>query len=317
MKKLKFGYDLSNLTEFINEERFPELLTKALFSAKTMSVIPIQEGIKYKDVFNRIDDSVEFQEASCDMTVSGSTEFTQVEISVGKIGLYKSWCPSDLEDFWTRVGLPAGSYYDSLAFESAWEAHMSGLVAQEVEKMVWQSDLSTGTGNFAFFDGFNTTIDAASPINGNPTAINSGTGITTGNVIGIFNGMVTLLPAALDGDPEVTFMCGWDTFKKLLQAYFTLNNFHVDGAADSPYKTGEYFFPTFGIKVIALHGLNGTNRIHLGKPSNMKIGTDLENDFEQYQLFYDQTSDKVYYRLKAKLGTQVMFGNEIVTFKLA
>jgi hypothetical protein len=62
--------------------------------------------------------------------------------------------------------------------------------------------------------------------------------------------------------------------------------------------------------------LDGTNRIHLSRLSNYRIGTDLENDFEQYEIFYEQKEDLVYYRLRAKLGTQIVFGGELVTFKL-
>jgi hypothetical protein len=318
-KKLKFGYDLTAINEFVNEERFPELLTKSLFSGRTATLIPRQTGIKYKDVLNLMDTEVRVIDgAPCELTATGSTSFSQVEIEVGKIAIFEKFCARDLEDFWTRVGLPAGSYYDTLAFEQEWEAYQRGKVAEEVEKMLWQSDKSTGTGNFQWFDGFNTQIDAATGvINGNPTSIAAGVGITTGNVIGIFNGMVNLLPDALAGQGDIKFFCGWDTFRKLLQAYFTLNNFHYgDAAAGSPYQTGEIVIPTFGLTVVALHGLTGTNRIHLMRESNARIGTDLEGDFEQYEIFYDQTADLVYYRLRAKLGTQVVFGNEIVTFKL-
>jgi hypothetical protein len=317
--KLKFGYDLSAINEFVNEERFPELLTKSLFSGRTSTLIPRQTGIKYKDVLNLMDTEVRVIDGTpCELTATGSTSFSQVEIEVGKIAIFEKFCPRDLEDFWTRVGLPAGSYYDTLAFETEWEAFQRGKVAEEVEKMLWQSDKSAGTGNFQWFDGFNIQIDAATGvINGNPTNIAAGTGITTTNVIGIFNGMVNLLPDALAGQGDVKFFCGWDTFRKLLQAYFTLNNFHYGTAAEgSPYQTGEIVIPTFGLTVVALHGLTGTNRIHLMRESNARIGTDLEGDFEQYEIFYDQTADLVYYRLRAKLGTQVVFGNEIVTFKL-
>jgi hypothetical protein len=322
-KKLKFGYDLANLTEFVNEQKLSDLLTKSVFSGRTAELIPVQTGIKYKDVLNLMDTDVLFQDGStCALTASGETTFDQVEIAVGKIALMKDFCPRDLENFWTSIDLPAGSYYDSMAFAAAWEAHQSALVSAEVEKMLWQSNVLSGTGNFAFFDGLNTQIDAAvGVINGNAgtgwTPIAVGTGILTTNVISIFNNMVNQLPDALAGQGDVKFFCGWDTFRKLLQAYFTLNNFHYgDAASGSPYQTGEIVIPTFGLTVVALHGLTGTNRIHLMRESNARIGTDLENDFEQYEIFYDQTADLIYYRLRAKLGTQVVFGNEIVTFKL-
>jgi hypothetical protein len=174
------------------------------------------------------------------------------------------------------------------------------------------------TGGASGVIGFNQIIDATSGvINGNPTSISTGTGITTGNVIGIFNGMVTLIPNALAGQTDLEFVCGWDTFRKLLQAYFTLNNFHYGATEEaSPYATGSIIIPSFGLRVTALHGLTGTNRIHLTRKSNYVIGTDAPNEYESLDVFYERKDNTIIARLIAKLGTQIRFGDELVTFKL-
>jgi len=54
----------------------------------------------------------------------------------------------------------------------------------------------------------------------------------------------------------------------------------------------------------------------LARVSNFVIGTDLQNDYENYQLWYEQKDDKIYTRLKYKLGTQIKFGSEMVEFTL-
>jgi hypothetical protein len=200
-----------------------------------------------------------------------------------------------------------------MPIEAAFAEYYTAKVAAAVEVILWQGV----TGGTSGVIGFNQIIDAASPINGNPTSINTGTGITTGNVIGIFNGMVNLVPDALAGQTDLEFVCGWDTFRKLLQAYFTLNNFHYGSTEEgSPYATGSIIIPSFGLRVTALHGLTGTNRIHLAQKSNYVIGTDQPNEYESLDIFYERKDNTIIARLIAKLGTQIRFGEELVTFKL-
>jgi hypothetical protein len=129
--------------------------------------------------------------------------------------------------------------------------------------------------------------------------------------------MVNLIPDALAGQTDLEFVCGWDTFRKLLQAYFTLNNFHYGATEEaSPYATGSIIIPSFGLRVTALHGLTGTNRIHLAQKSNYVIGTDAPNEYESLDVFYERKDNNIIARLIAKLGTQIRFGSELVTFKL-
>lgn len=316
--KLKFGYDLSGLTAYVNEEKLP-LLTKAVFSGDTVKTFEVQQGIKYKDVLNYLDTEVIFRaNTGCStFTATGDTTFTQKEISVDAFMHEQAFCPDDLEDYWTRAGMQSGSYQDTMAFEREWTSHYADLVNKEVELMLWQGNKSTGSGNLALINGLIYSIDNdGTAIDGNPTNIATGTGITTGNVVGIFNGMITLIPVDVEGADDIMFSCGWDTFKKLLSALQNLNNFYYDGINANPYKTGEFTYPTFGIKVKAFKGLTGTNRIFLHRSSNFVIGTDLENDWENFQMWYEQKDDKILTRLKAKLGTQIKFGNEMVEFTL-
>jgi hypothetical protein len=250
----------------------------------------------------------------CGLTSSGDVIFDKKEIQVYPFYDQKTFCPSDLETFYTQQYLPQGSTYENMPIEQAFAEYYSAKVAAAVEVLLWQG----ATGGASGVIGFNQIIDNTSGvINGNPTSINTGTGITTGNVIGIFNGMVDLIPTSLAGQTDLEFVCGWDTFRKLLQAYFTLNNFHYGATEEaSPYATGSIIIPSFGLRVTALHGLTGTNRIHLARKSNYVIGTDAPNEYESLDVFYERKDNTIIARLIAKLGTQIRFGEELVTFKL-
>jgi hypothetical protein len=313
--KLKFGFDTANLTAYVDQTNL-ELFTKAVFSNATSQYLSgqVQSGIKYKEQINYMDVDVTLRAKSgCGLTSSGEVIFDKKEIEVYPFYDQKTFCPSDLETFYTQQFLPQGSTYENMPIEAAFAEYYSAKVAAAVEVLLWQGV----TGGASGVIGFNQIIDAASPINGNPTSIAVGTGITTGNVIGIFNGMVNLIPDSLAGQTDLEFVCGWDTFRKLLQAYFTLNNFHYGATEEaSPYATGSIIIPSFGLRVTALHGLTGTNRIHLAQKSNYVIGTDAPNEYESLDIFYERKDNTIIARLIAKLGTQVKFGSELVTFKL-
>ena len=315
--KLKFGFDTDNLTAYVNQTNL-ELFTKAVFSNATSQYLSgqVQSGIKFKEQINYMDVDVTLRaKEGCGLTSSGDVIFDKKEIQVYPFYDQKTFCPSDLETFYTQQYLPQGSTYENMPIEAAFAEYYSAKVAAAVEVLLWQG----ATGGASGVIGFNQIIDNTSGvINGNPTSINTGTGITTGNILGIFDGMVDLIPSSLAGQTDLEFVCGWDTFRKLLQAYFTLNNFHYGATEEgSPYATGSIIIPSFGLRVTALHGLTGTNRIHLAQKSNYVIGTDAPNEYESLDVFYERKDNTIIARLIAKLGTQIRFGSELVTFKLA
>jgi hypothetical protein len=313
--KLKFGFDTDNLTSYVDQTNL-ELFTKAVFSGATSAYLSgqVQSGIKYKEQINYMDVDVFLRaKEGCGLTSSGDVIFDKKEIQVYPFYDQKTFCPSDLETFYTQQFLPQGSTYENMPIEQAFAEYYSAKVAAAVEVLLWQGV----TGGASGVIGFNQIIDASSPINGNPTSIAVGTGITTTNILGIFDGMVDLIPSSLAGQTDLEFVCGWDTFRKLLQAYFTLNNFHYGATEEgSPYATGSIIIPKFGLRVTALHGLTGTNRIHLTRKSNYVIGTDAPNEYESLDIFYERKDNTIIARLIAKLGTQIKFGSELVTFKL-
>jgi hypothetical protein len=81
--KLKFGYDLSGLSVYVDENKLP-LLMASVFSGDTASTFEIQDGIKYKDTLNYLDAEVLFRaNTGCStFTASGDTTFTQKEIAI-------------------------------------------------------------------------------------------------------------------------------------------------------------------------------------------------------------------------------------------
>lgn len=308
MKSHKFNYDLSSLTQYTEEQVLP-LVTESLYSARTAQLVRIQTGIKYKEVINIMADEVFIQDgATCGFNASGDTTFSQREIQVGSLKVDKSWCIQDLEDYWMQTQLTPGSIYNGMPFEQAFSEYFAGLIGQANETNIWQSS-TTANG---LYNGFIKIIDDA----GTAIAGNTGseTSITASNVISIFDNIMAAIPSGVDSKPDLAIMCGWDTFKILIQALRTANNFYYDGVDGNPYKTGDMTLPGWGVPVHAVHGLDGTNRIFAGRTSNFVIGTDLSGDSENFLFWMRDDKETFALKVRWKLGTQVAFPDEIVQY---
>jgi hypothetical protein len=86
-------------------------------------------------------------------------------------------------------------------------------------------------------------------------------------------------------------------------------------AADS--EGMEILIPATNVRMIAVGGLSGTNRMFLARLSNMFVGTDLANEEEEYRFWYSQDNDEVRFRATMKYGVQIAFPDQLISFKLA
>lgn len=317
-KKLNFAFDVSALAAYTKQERLP-LVHRSVFDSDIASLpgISTMLNVKYKDQINKFDDEILFQDgAVCGNDPSGATTFTKKEVTVGPIEVFKSWCPKDLETKWAQVLLPNGSHYEDLPQREAITEYLMALMVETNAVGLWQGDTANGNPNLKRYDGLIKNIDADSPIEANVTGggYTAQSSITESNAKTIFRQMVKMLPARLKRKTDLSFFCGWDTFEALLADYADDNNFHIDMSESGPYRTGEWTLPLWGMKIYAMHGLTGTNRIFLARESNLWIITDMSGEEDNWDIWYERKDDLIYGRVKFKLGTAVTFGNEIVEY---
>ena len=202
---------------------------------------------------------------------------------------------------------------EAVPFEEQIGNEKASRIAKLLEIAMWQGDTATSNTNpnTNKFDGFIKLIDAASAstVSGN---ITSATAITTANVITLVDNMYNVVPADIATADDLVLFVGIDTFKKYTTALRAANLFHY--AADS--VDMELVIPATNVKMIAVGGLDGTNRMFLARLSNLFIGTDLANELEEYRLWYSQDNDEVRFRATMKYGVQFAFADQIVQFKL-
>lgn len=300
-----------------------QLLTKALFSAKSISLATKQPGIKSAEQINVMETDAVFQADSCGFNASGTTTFSNRTLTVGKIKVQEALCVKTLEAKYLQLTLPQGSSYDKIPFEEKYTSLKTGLIAEKLETAFWQGD-TTLTGNEALvhFDGLIKIIDAASGViesnvadytTGAPFAASGG--ITTANVIPILQGVWRAIPPAVLSKEDTVVLVGDDVFRTFQIALTNANLFHYNTNASN--GNLEIVIPGSTLKVIAVNGLNGTNRIFALRKSNMFFGTDMLNEEEKFDMFYAQEAMEIRYTAAFKAGVNVAFPNEIVTFTLA
>lgn len=308
--------DVSGLSVYTDEQKM-DLIKKSVLGGRTLQYITVQPDIKSSAAINIIDSDLIVQAGNCGWGASGSTVLTQRDLSVCPLKVNDSICLDTLESYYTQKMMQPGSYNEDIPFEQMFAEEKADKIAAIIDDVIWRGDSVSGTGNLAFCDGFNKLFDSltASTVNGNPTGITSGTGIVASNVIDIVDGMVALVPADIIDSDDLILFCGYDVYRTYSTAIRDANYFAYTGAENQGQEFSQ-MIPGTNIRIVAMRGLNNTNRMYITKASNLYFGTDLINDAEDFKIFYSEDNDEVRFRAKWKQGVQVAFPEFVVDFKL-
>lgn len=309
------AYNFGNLNAYTDQERLP-LITKAVFSARSAALFTKQVGIKFAAALNLMDTDAQLQSGdACGYTTSGTTTFSQRNITVGRMKVQETLCPRSLEQYWMQTQLTAGSTYDGVPFEQAFSEQKALRIAEALENAIWQGN--------AYFSGINQLLNAASgsTISGNTGAVSASVGITATNVIGIFDAIYNQIPQAILTKQDLVIFCGWNNYRTLVQAFKQGN---ATGGLAVLYNqvdlaslaNGEFIYPGTNVRVIAVPGLTNTNRIVCTYLGNLFYGTDLLSDEEQFSIWFSKDNDEVRFQAAFKAGVQFAYPDLIVDFRL-
>lgn len=316
------GFDVSALANYTKENE-ALLVTSSVLGAKTAALIKsagnVMVGVKSSEKINNMETDAIFQAGgTCGFNASGSTTFTQRTVTPGKIKVNEALCPKDLEAKYLQKALPTGSMYDSIPFEQEFADKKAKTIAAQLETALWQGDTSSVNVNLNKFDGLVKLIGAASGVvAANASTFISGaplSSITLANVISIFDGVYRAIPAKVVAADDMTIFCGQDLFRTYTIALKNSGsfNYQIDVKADS-----EFVLPGTTIKVVAVAGLNGTNKVYAMRLSNLFLGTDLLNEEEKFEIFYAKEADQVRFVSEFKMGVNIAFPDEVAAFVLA
>lgn len=314
------AFTVSSLTDYINQNS-TQLLVRSFYENKSSQYYgTVMTGVKLTDAIQLFAVTGYPQaDTACSFTASGDVAFTQRNITVNPIKYQDTLCLKDLRAKWTQHLLRKGAWGESEVptFESDIADALVALVREHIEIADWQGNTASGSAVIKMYDGFIKIIDAAgTAINGNTGNITTATGITSGasgNADTIVNAVADARTENMKTKAGSILFMGTDTFDKYVNTLMLKNFFHIDVSTDQNY---EMTIPGKNIKIVGVPGLSGTNRMFLGAAENFVLGTDMENDFEDFRMWYSQDDDNVKYTIRFKRGVQVAYPSQIVQFKL-
>jgi hypothetical protein len=309
------AFNVSGLQDYVNENR-TDLLARAVVLGSTVGLVQKIPNVKGPTTVNKIGTNVFFQDgSSCGNTVSGDVTFTQRTLTPGKLRLVQEFCPKDLESKYLSLKLSAGSTYTTLPFEEVIMSLFVNEIQAELERMVWRSNASTGTGNFQFFDGFITNIETgANFIDANVAgAFATPLGaFTQATMIEAIQRLAYYTPEGIQESSNTKIFMGIDKFNllnaNLLNGGTTFGQLANMNMASS---TKRMFWPGTNMEIIGVAGLSGQNRIYAANLDNMFIGVDVEDEESALKVWYSDDDDKIRLRSTFTIGTQVAYQQEI------
>jgi hypothetical protein len=304
--------NVNGLTAYVDENKMA-LIKKAVLGGRTLRFITVQPDIKSSATINIIDSDLVAQAGACGWHEDGETFLTQQVLTVCPIKVNESICLDTLESYYTQKMMNPGSYNETIPFEEIYASEKADKINALIDDLLWKGDTVSGSGNFALCDGIiyqSDNVWSASTVNGNTAGT---TAITASNVIAIVDGMSSVIPTDIIGLTDLYLFVGYDTYRTYALALRNANLFHYTGAENQ----GEDFsqmIPGTNVRIVAVRGLNGTNRMFLTNGSNLYFGTDLLSDSEEFKIFYDMNDDEVRFRAKWKQGVQAAFPEFIVQY---
>lgn len=315
----------SGISSYTKQQIAP-LLTEAVFSAKTQSLIKsggiLLPKTKSSVAVPKLATNATFQSDACGWNASGSTTLSQATVTVGKIKLEEAICVKDFDAYFSQEAIKAGSTPEDMGwaeFQDKFATQKNKMIAKQLEVAIWQGD-TTGTNtntNTNKFDGLMKLIDAGSPVDANVSGYVSGgpiATITAANVVACLQGVYKAIPVEIVDAEDTHIFVGNDVYRLAVLAYQNLDlfNYKLDASADQM-----FVIPGTNVKLAAVNGLNGTGDIYATSLSNIALAFDLEAEEENYALWYSKDNNEMRYRVAFKLGVNVAYTSLCVKFKSA
>jgi hypothetical protein len=306
-----FAYDVSTIGGYVDQVG-GELLSKALIGATTPKYVNVRLGIKGTQALNLLNSTAYFQDGTCGWSPSGTTTYTQHNITTCAEKYNEALCYKDLYDTYQSMLMAPGQTQESVPFEQQIADLKVKQIQQRIEQQLWQATTAGGS----CFNGFKLLISTSTGNTFNTAVANvSGVTFSSSAAYGVSGNPITevdLLINGLDDNAmsreDLRVFMSYANFRLYVQALTRANFFqNYIGSTDI---TGmmEATHPNTNVKVIPTIGLNGSNQVVIGPAEYMVVGYDLLSDHEKLVIWYSKDFDEL--RLRANYN----YGVTIATF---
>ena len=294
------------LPNYVEEHRLP-LIAKSVLRGKTIELVQIETGVKSDTALNLISAAVQFGDGSnCGWTPTEGVTLSQRKLVPVFIKVNQAFCDKNLLKKWASYEVTLAAGRSTLPFEEQFLEEISNSINEQIEKMVWQGDSANGSSRIEC-DGYLKHIEAG----GSGAKIITDTEGTTAynRIKEVYNA----LPARVVDKQDTVIFVSNSLYREFINELVASNLYHFN----PDYGQGEYPLPGTSIRVIAVSGLDGTNKIVAGRLSNFFYGVDAEDDKDTLDLWYSKDNQEFRLAVNFAVSTQVALPDEIVLSKIA
>ena len=293
------------LPNYVEEHRLP-LIAKSVLRGKTIELVQIETGVKSDTALNLISASVTFGDgSSCGWTPTEGVTLSQRKLVPVFIKVNQAFCDKNLLKKWASYEVTLAAGRSTLPFEEQFLEEISNSINEQIEKMVWQGDSQNGSSRIEC-DGYLKHIEAGGS---GATILTDTDGTTAYNRI---KEVYNALPARVVDKQDTVIFVSNSLYRDFINELVASNLYHFN----PDYGQGEYPLPGTSIRVIAVSGLDGTNKIVAGRLSNFFYGVDAEDDKDTLDLWYSKDNQEFRLAANFAVSTQVAYPDEIVLSKI-
>lgn len=305
------SFVVSSLTDYVDQTS-EELIVALQFQGETAKHANIVTGVKSSKALQLLANTVNFQDgdSDCAFNASGTTTFTQRNITTKGIKVQEVLCPRALQAKWTQLLLRVGQDYSEANIPKEIIKDYMAQIQKKLEVLDWQGS-TTGT----FYDGLIKLIKAES--NTNVATAVAGP-VTTSNVRTVVQNCVAKVPDVYKGDPAFKFFMGYDIAEMYRQKMFIDNLFHFAAPKDQKgiFAEGSVH------EIIPVHGLDGfaSNAgdnpfiFGLDPKRNLYLGVDQEGEEEKADMWFSKDDQNVKFSFRFRRGWQIAYPSEVVEY---
>ena len=273
-------YTITNLDSRLKtylETNGVEVLTKALFNSESAKYFNIQTGVTAEQPIIRLDSTITLADAStCGFEATGSDTFTNRLLSPKFLKVNKEFCPKTLLKTWAHSEVKMNATGQEMPFEELLISNNINELAKVNERLIWEGDTASGSGNMLLMDGIITIAKK------DENTVKQSKGSDT-----IWQRVQKLwlaLPAEIAN--KTTIFMSIANYKQLIVELMNANMFHVFEEYQGTY---EMTMPGANVKIKGVSGI--TQDVILATPEdNLYLGVDGESDDEVVDLYFDKSS---------------------------
>jgi len=302
LSREQFAYDVASIGGYVDQVG-GELLSKALIGATTPKYVNVRLGIKGTQALNLLNSEAFFTNGTCGWDPSGTTTFSQTNITTCKEKYNEALCYKDLYDTYQSMLMAPGQTQESVPFEQQIADLKVKQIQQRIEQQLWQA--TTGTSCFNGFATLIATGETGVANSSGTTFSSSATYGQAGNPITEVDNLINVLDDNAMSRDDLRVFMSYANFRLYVQALTRANFFQNYISSTDITGMMEATHPNTNVKVIPTIGLNGSNQVTIGPAEYMVVGFDLLSDHEKLSIWYSKDFDELRLRANYNYGVTI------------